>query len=209
MNAWWEALTTFQQVFVCVAIPSTLVMILQFVLTMIGIGGGGADAEADFDSDVEIDDVADGDEMFESADEAFNFGFVFRLFTLRGMIAFLAVMGWTGYALDGGSLPRVATVFIAIGAGLAMMVVLALLMRLFTSFQADGNVDIRNALGQSGSVYLTVPANRAGCGKVNVIVQEKFGEYEAVTDEDTPIPYGTEIVVIAISGGDTLVVKKK
>ena len=223
MSAWWEALTIFQQVFVCVAIPSTLIMVLQFILTLIGIGGE-ADADADFDTDTDFDtdadldldadgdaDVPDGDlDGIEGPDsDGFNFGFVFRLFTLRGMIAFLAVMGWMGYALDGTGLPRFATVLISVGSGFAIMVILALIMQFFTGLQSNGNIDIRNALGQSGNVYLKIPAARQGSGKVTVIVQNKFDEYEAVTDESEPIPYGTEVVVIAISGGDTLVVKKK
>ena len=34
-------------------------------------------------------------------------------------------------------------------------------------------------------------------------------ELDAVTDEETPLPFGTEVVVTGISGGNTLIVRRK
>ena len=169
MREWWEALTAFQQVFICIAVPSTLLMVVQFILTLIGIGGG-VDSDADGSYDGDFDGDFDGDEVLDGNEDAFNFGIVFRLFTLRGMIAFLAVMGWVGYGLDGGTLPRWATLLISIGAGLVIMILIALLFYIFERLQTSGNVDIHNAIGKSGSVYMNIPASRAGTGKVNIVV---------------------------------------
>jgi membrane protein implicated in regulation of membrane protease activity len=208
MNAWWEALTVFQQIFVCVAIPSTVLMAVQFVLTLIGIGDMGADADVDAASpelDLDIEDVTDA----VDGRDPFDYGMAFRLFTLRGLVAFLAVMGWTGYALGDGSLGYGVAVVISIVAGFLMMLAIAALAYLFEHLQSNGNIQITNAIGKSGTVYLTVPKNREGKGKINAVVQERYGEYEAVTDENEPLPFGTEVVIIAISGDDTLVVRRK
>lgn len=208
MNAWWEALTVFQQIFVCVAIPSTVLMAVQFVLTLIGIGDMGADADVDAASpelDLDIEDVTDA----VDGRDPFDYGMAFRLFTLRGLVAFLAVMGWTGYALGDGSLGYGVAVVISIVAGFLMMLAIAALAYLFERLQSNGNIQITNAIGKSGTVYLTVPKNREGKGKINAVVQERYGEYEAVTDENEPLPFGTEVVIIAISGDDTLVVRRK
>ena len=72
--------------------------------------------------------------------------------------------------------------------------------------QSDGTLDVRNALGERGSVYLTVPACGQGTGKVNVTVQEQLREFEAVTEERSPIPTGSEIVVVGLTEDGTLVV---
>ena len=208
MNAWWEALTVFQQIFVCVAIPSTVLMAVQFVLTLIGIGDMGADADVDAASpelDLDIDDVTDA----VDGRDPFDYGMAFRLFTLRGLVSFLAVMGWTGYALGDGSLGYGVAVVISIVAGFLMMLAIAALAYLFERLQSNGNIHITNAIGKSGTVYLTVPKNREGKGKINAVVQERYGEYEAVTDENEPLPFGTEVVIIAVSGDDTLVVRRK
>ncbi|MBR2987645.1 MAG: hypothetical protein IKC63_06460 [Clostridia bacterium] len=208
MNAWWEALTVFQQIFVCIAIPSTVLMAIQFVLTLIGIGDMGADADVDADAadlDVDIEDVTD---VVDGRDP-FDYGMAFRLFTLRGMIAFLAVMGWTGYALGDGSLGYGIAILISIVAGFLMMLAIAGLAYLFERLQSNGNIHITSAIGKSGTVYLTIPKKREGKGKINAVVQERYGEFEAVTDENDPLPFGTEVVIIAVSGDDTLVVKRK
>ncbi|MBQ7364054.1 MAG: hypothetical protein IJW46_00450 [Clostridia bacterium] len=207
MNAWWEALTVFQQIFVCIAIPSTVLMAVQFILTLIGMGDMDSDAEMDVDTgiDVDIDDVTEvaGDR------DPFDYGMAFRLFTLRGLISFLAVMGWTGYALGDGSMSYVAAVIISVIAGFLMMLAIAGLAYLFEKLQSNGNINITNAIGKSGTVYLTVPKNREGKGKINAVVQERYGEYEAVTDESEPLVFGTEVVIIAVFGDDTLVVRRK
>ena len=75
--------------------------------------------------------------------------------------------------------------------------------------QYDGTLDIRNALGLAGTVYLTVPAARQGPGKVNVLVQEQLREFDAVTDSAGAIPTGADIVVTGLAGRDTLLVAPK
>ena len=209
MNAWWEALTLFQQIFICVAIPSTVLMVVQFVLTLIGMGDMASDSDVDVDVDTDVD--VDFDDVTDAVDarDPFDYGIAFRLFTLRGMISFLAVMGWTGYALGDGSIGYAIAVTVSVIAGFLMMLAIAGLAYVFEKLQSNGNIQITNAIGKSGTVYLTVPKNREGKGKVNVVVQECYGEYEAVSDENEPLPFGTEVVVVAISGDNTLVVRRK
>ena len=48
MQAWWDALDLLGKVFALIAIPSTLILIVQTVLMFIGIGGeDGLDADID------------------------------------------------------------------------------------------------------------------------------------------------------------------
>ena len=74
--------------------------------------------------------------------------------------------------------------------------------------QSNGAINIKNAIGKIGTVYLTIPPRRSGFGKVNVLVQERYAEYDAVTDGDEPIPTLAEIEVIGAVGADKLVVKR-
>lgn len=41
MIEWFEALSVAGKVFVCVAIPSTLILVIQTVMTFFGFGDGG------------------------------------------------------------------------------------------------------------------------------------------------------------------------
>ena len=83
------------------------------------------------------------------------------------------------------------------------------LIKYAMKLQDDGTIDYRNALGLSGSVYITIPACREEKGKVNLLLQGHYMELEAVTDEEDDIKFGTEIVVIGLSGTNILVVKRK
>ena len=237
MAAWWDSLGLVSQIFAAIAIPATLILLIQTILMLIGIGsdhGGDCDIHGDMcdgDHDIgglddigglhDIGDVHDGDVSgIDGHDGVFGNDMPdgdhdpsgmagLRIFTLRGIIAFFVVFGWVGVVCNGASLALPLTLTISFLSGLLMMFIIALLMKAVMKLQSDGTSDIRNALGVAGTVYLTVPAKRSGQGKVNVMLQGTYVERDAVTDENEPIPTGSEVLVIGISGQNTLIVKKK
>ena len=208
MLEWWEALGSAGQVFACIAIPATVMLLIQMVLTLIGLGGD----EGDADVEAEADGIDDGIEI-DDADEAFERGDVFdgglRLFTLRGLIAFFSVMGWVGTICCGSGLHLALSILISVASGFLAMTVLALLMKWLFSLQYDGTENVREALGVSGTVYLRIPPARTGKGKINAIIQGKLCEKYAVTDEETIINVDEEVTVVVISGEEKLIVRRK
>ncbi len=62
-NDWWAGLSFLQQCFGIVAVPATVILILQTILLLVGLGGHSADhGEADdFDTDSDADVDTDGD----------------------------------------------------------------------------------------------------------------------------------------------------
>ncbi len=89
------------------------------------------------------------------------------------------------------------------------MVLMAVFFKAALKLQSSGNLDMRNALGKTATVYIPIPANRSGKGKVTLIVQERFVEMEAVTDFDKPLKTGTEVVGISISNQNVICVVPK
>ncbi|MCM1441630.1 MAG: hypothetical protein NC131_20845 [Roseburia sp.] len=195
-----------------------------------GVPDVGADMDADIDVDVDVDvdvdaDVPggldldgdgfpdlDGDGVPDGADVPDTDHGLFaglKLFTLRGLVAFFAVAGWGGLWLLRMGLHPIPAVFLAIAMGFWAMLLMALFLRVALKLQDDGTMDFRNALGRAGTVYLTIPAARARPGKVHIVVQDQLQELDAVTDDPEPLPTGTEIVVVGLSGGNTLVVCRK
>ena len=213
MFEWWESLGAIGKIFACVAIPSTVILFLQTILMLIGIGGSGsdgADADVGVETDAEVSDGIFGDgDTDASADSDFELDDGLRLFSFRGIIAFLTVMGWVGVLCVRYELALPVTALIAVASGFAAMFVIALLFRLIYSLQSDGTENIRHALGMSGTVYLRIPANRSGRGKVNLMLDGKLVEKEAITDEDDVLNYGEQVVVVGISGQTDLIVCKK
>lgn len=215
MVEWWNSLSLLGQIFACIAIPSTIIMIIQVIMMFFGLShSGDADIDGDVNVDLDGDGVPDGiygddvdtDGDFES-DAAADSGF--RLLSVRGIISFFAIFGWTGLVVlkSGGS--TLLALGVAASAGFATMVILALIFMWMFRLQSDGTIDIKYALGVSGKVYLRIPPQRQGTGKVNVMLQGRYAELPAVTDETDSIQFGEEIVVIGISGSNTLVVKRK
>lgn len=197
---WWNSLSLLSQIFTCIAFPATLVLLIQTVMMLIGFGDDSDvpdSTEADLDADV--DDIPHD---FEGLDGL-------RIFTVRGIVAFLVVFGWVGAVLDGAGVKMYITVPVSALCGFLMMVILAILLKFVMKLRSEGNVDNRNAVGTSGRVYLTIPPSRSGEGKVQVMLQGSLTEINAVTDETDPIKTGSEIVVIGVSGQTSLVVKRK
>ncbi|MBQ8474066.1 MAG: NfeD family protein [Clostridia bacterium] len=219
MLEWWNSLGSLAQIFACVAIPSTIVLFIQTVMMFVGIGhdsdiADGVHFDGDLDADISgaeaVHDGIFGHDITDAEIDHDISGFEgLRIFTVRGIIAFLVVFGWVGVALDSGGVHKAVTCIIATVCGFAVMVLMAFLMRAVMRLRSDGNADNRNAIGVAGRVYLTVPPERSGEGKVNIMLQGSYVERDAVTDEAEPIPTGSEVVVIGLSGQTTLVVKRK
>lgn len=194
---WWNSMSTVSQIFTCIAIPSTLVLLIQTVTMLLGMGD--EDLPDAPDTDVDVDEIPDDIEGLDGL----------RIFTVRGIVAFLVVFGWVGTVLDTSGANIYATVSVSALCGFLMMVLLAFLLKAVMNLRSEGNVDNRNAVGKAGKVYLTVPPARSGEGKVQVMLQGTFAEVNAVTDETEPITTGCEIIVTGVSGQTTLVVKRK
>ena len=215
MFEWWNSLNIAVQVFYCIAVPATLVLLIQTVLMFIGMDDDADGAgDVDVSSDGVADDLPDVDEgvfgenaVSEAADGAGLDGL--RVFTLRGIIAFFVVFGWVGVVMGGFEIPLYITIPVATVCGFAMMLLLALLFKAVMGLRSDGNTDNRNAIGTAGKVYLTIPPARSGEGKVYVMLQGSYVEREAVTDDDEAIPTGAEIIVVGVSGQTDLVVRRK
>ena len=215
---WWNSLSLAAQIFYCIALPSTLVLLVQTILMFIGLGEDAdgdvdvdTDVDADVDADVDVDldgDIPDGDEGFLATVDAEGFAGL-RVFTVRGIIAFLVVFGWVGVVMETAGITLWLTLPVATASGFAIMLLLAFIFKALMKLRSDGNTDNRNAIGTAGRVHLTIPPSRTGEGKVHVMLQGAYVERDAVTDEDTPIPTGSEIVVVRVSGGTTLVVRRK
>lgn len=208
-NRWtrWSAASAF------VAFPATALLLIQMVLTLLGLGHD-ADADMDLTIDVDGDGIPDIPDISAAdaasiGDQDAGFGAGLQLFSLRGIIALFAVGGWAGLALLRGGMDRGLAVLLAIAAGALAMVLTALILKSFLRLQYNGTLDVRNAVGLSGTVYLTIPPARSETGKVTLLLQERLTQLDAVTDCEVPIKTGAEVVVIGVSGKTTLIVQPK
>ena len=73
----------------------------------------------------------------------------------------------------------------------------------------DGSMKIQHAIGQVGEVYLTIPSNRKGLGKIQVKVTGSLRTLDAMTDDSVSLETGQLIKVIQVVSDNILLVTQK
>ena len=129
----------------------------------------------------------------------------FKALTFQGIMAFLMFFGLAGlYVSKSGGGPSPAILAGAIAGG-ASMYATGKLFELFVNLQQDGTVDLPEAIGSKGQVYLRIAAD--GVGQVTVEVNEAQRTYNAKSEDGAEIGTGDFIEVVDTIG-EVLVVKR-
>jgi len=162
-----------------------------------GMDAGGHDVGQDVGHDVGQDV---GHEVGHS--DAYQASYL-KVLSFKTLVAFFTFFGLGGLASRKSGLEPGPTMLIALGAGLAALYVVAYLMSMLFRLQSRGNINLANAVGQTGKVYLRIPEKNSGTGKVNVMVQGRLVECKARTT-GTEIPTGAEVKVVGVVGSNTL-----
>lgn len=192
---WYNGLPSTLQVYWVIALITSLVFLIQMVLTFIGIGD--ADADTDFGGDT---DISDGSTL--------DAGGAMQLFTMRNIINFLLGLGWGGVCLYSVIPNAVVLSIAAILVGVAFVYVFILIYRQMRRFEKNGAFNIKECVGHTVDVYLTIPARRSGSGKVQVSFYGSVQELAALTDSDSPIRSGAKVRILEIVDGGTVLVEK-
>ena len=190
MTEWWTSLDLFMKILWCIAIASSLIFIVETILTFIG-------ADVEMDTDI---DVADGG--FEG-DPSMN------LYTFRNLVNFLLGMSWTAIILNDQIASKALLMLIAFAVGALLVAAVMYMFKWLSKMQQSGNINIfQSAAGCNGKVYLTLPAERKGTGKVQISINESIREYDALTDSETELKTGTAIKVVEVIDSSTLLVEE-
>jgi hypothetical protein len=175
-----------QTFFLTCAILGGAILIVQLLLGLLGIVHDGVDAH----HDVHVG-------HHEGAAEGLN------LLSVRALSAGFGFFGVGGMAGLATGLGLIAALPLAIALGLAAMFATAMITRWMLTFEDDGSVSIHGAVGTTGTVYLAIPGERKGTGKVLLTLQNRTVEYQAVTSRGA-LPTGASILVVDVVGPDTV-----
>ena len=189
MMDFFDGMSTLEQTYWIIALVGSAVFLVIFILTL--VGGGDADMEADA-SDFEADDGGVG----------------FQFFTFKGIVGFFTIFGWAGITCLDNELSTGLTLILSTIAGLIMMVITSSLFYWMHKLAESGTLQIKNAVGVIGEVYLPIGANRTNMGKVQIKVQGSLRELEAITDEEEDLKTGTMVKVTKIVSAEILLVEK-
>jgi len=186
---WWESLSVIMKVLWGITLAASLVFIIQTVMTFIGADTGG-----DFDAD------AGGLDM-----EAGDMGSGMNLYTFRNLVNFFLGFGWTAILLQDSISSPTLLIIISVIVGVAIVMYL---FKWLSGMQQSGNINVyKSAVGCTGTVYLTIPGERSGEGKVQITINNSVREYAALTDSDT-LKTGTPIKVVEVINPGTMLVEE-
>lgn len=190
MITWWTSLSTAMQVLWAITLSASLIFVIQTVMTFLGLG----DHDADFDLD-----TSDG--SFD-ADPSMN------LLTFRNLVNFCLGFGWTAVLMHEKIQSNALLIIVSVIVGILLVTVVMWIFKWLSEMQQTGNIDVhKSAVGCEGNVYLTIPGERKGEGKVQITINNAVREYDAVTDGET-IPTGKAIKVTEVINDYTLLVEE-
>ena len=198
---WYNALPSPLQVYWVIALVTSLVFLIQMVLTFIGIGD--ADTDVDFGGDADLGgdaDFSDGDTL--------DTGGAMQLFTICNFINFLLGLGWGGVCLYSVIPNTIVLSLVSILVGVLFVYIFLIIYRQLRKLERNGAYHIDDCVGQTVDVYLTIPANRSGMGKVQISFSGSVQELAALTDSDSPLRSGSKVRVTEVIDGTTVLVEK-
>jgi hypothetical protein len=194
---------------ICAILGGT-VLACQFILSVTGL----SDAD-DFDDGSHVDSATEpadaGVEHIEAAHHDLQHqgtahhgtNWFFGVITFKTVTAALTFFGLTGLAVGAGGSGPTTSLIASIGAGVAALYVVHWMMRSLALLRSEGTVRIEKAVGAVGNVYVRIPGEHAGQGKVQLTLQGRTVELSATT-EHAPLSTGARIVVTRVTGPDAV-----
>ncbi|HOX07752.1 MAG TPA: hypothetical protein PK280_15235 [Planctomycetota bacterium] len=182
-------MSNLEWVFLICAVVGGTVFVLKLLLQLFGASVEHADLAV-------THDVDGGD-----ADASF------KLLSLQSITAFLLMFGLTGFVmLRHAGLHPGWCVLGGAASGCLMVVLIGCVFKGFMRMQSSGTLDLRNAVGQEGTVYLRIPPG--GTGKVQIPVQGRLLTLDAVSDAREELKSGERVKVGEVVSGGVLKVGK-
>lgn len=170
-----------------VAIPTSLIFIIQTIMTFMGTDSSDG-IQADFDGDLNGADAP------------------FQLFSLRNLINFLLGFSWTGISFYTTISNKPLLIVLSLVVGVIFVYLFFIIIRQVQKLAEDNSFKITNTLNKTAEVYLTIPENKKGKGKIMISVNGSFHELEAMTENDK-IQSGAVVKVVRIENDNILLVE--
>lgn len=179
--------TTLMQIFWGSAIISTVIMLIQTILSLIGM----SDLDLEVGVDGGLDDCSGAD-----------------LFTIKNIVNFFVGFGWAGVSFRSYIESDLLLVLISLLVGVCFVIIFIIIFKQLMKLESNSAVGADACVGRTADVYLRIPANRSGKGKIQLSLNGAAREFDAVTDESEPIPSGAVVTVQEVVGKSLLLVKR-
>lgn len=177
---------------ICATVGGTI-LVLRTALALLGLGLGEVAHLGDLGDHGDVPDVGhppDGS-VGDHHDGQWHIG---KILSIQAVLSFVTFFGIGGLsALERGASQGVSAV-VAFAVGASAMLMMGWLLSLLRKLQSDGSVRLGDAVGARGRIYLRVPGQGDGVGKVTLVLQGRTVELEARTP-GPELRTGEEVVV--------------
>lgn len=182
----YSSLDPWMKVYWGCAIIAGLIFAVQMVLTLIGMDS--TDVDVDFDGS-----------------DTMDYGGSISLFSIRNLINFFCGFGWAGVCLNGSIPNRIILLLVSLIVGIGFVMMFFYIKKQTKKLEHNGAFKITDCVGKSADVYLRIPGQRKGKGKVQISINGSIQEIDAMTDGET-IVSGCKVKVTEAIGTDMLLV---
>ncbi|MBR2630131.1 MAG: serine protease [Bacteroidaceae bacterium] len=183
----FQAMDTWMQTFWVCAIGGSVIFIVQMVLTMIGMDS----------TDIDVD--------YDGAD-TMDLGGSISLFSIKNFVNFIVGFGWAGVCLADVIENKVILSLVAMLVGIGFVAMFFYIRKQTRKLEHNGAFQIEDCVGKTVNVYLRIPAQKGGMGKVQVSLNGSVHEIHAMTEGDELLS-GQKAVISSIIDNSTVMVK--
>ena len=184
---WFSGMDTWMQVYWTCAVVGSLIFVVQMALTLVGMDS----------TDIDVD--------FDGAD-TMDLGGGISLFSIKNFVNFIVGFGWAGVCFGGAIENKWLLTLIAVLVGVAFVLMFFFIKKQTKKLEHNGAFEIADCVGKTVDVYLRIPANKSGKGKVQVSLNGSVHEFDAMTEGDS-IASGQKVEVMSVVDGSTVLVK--
>jgi len=166
---------------------TTVIFVIQTVMTFVG------------------SDAYDGVEAYTET-SVYGDDMPFQIFSLRNLINFLLGFSWTGISFYNLIPNSFILITLSILVGASFVFAFFVIMKKIQALAEDNTFKITDTIGKSGDVYLKIPGNKSGKGKIIISVNGSVHELTAMTEQES-IATGAVVKVVKIENKEILIVE--
>jgi hypothetical protein len=199
-------LTTF---YIFCAVIGGVIFICQFVMLLVGFGGEEADFASDVPDDIPDDIPDDMPDVTDAQGVVVDHGssWIFGAISLRTVVAATLFFGLFGLAAKQASAGNAVSLVVAVIGGALAFFGMHWVMKTLYKLGQDSTVRVERAVGCRGSVYVPIPPNKSGAGKIQLKLQNRIMEFAAMTTAEDKLPTGARVEVVSLISPTTVEVK--
>ena len=187
MLDWFNSLEPTLKIYWGMALVASIFFVIQTILSFFG-GDVFDDVDVDFDSDSHSVGVS-------------------HFFSVRNLVNFLLGAGWGGVCFYSTISSKAWLAVVAVLFGIIFVLIFFGLVKILLKLSKDNTFRFEETLGKIADVYLSIPENRSGKGKIQISVRGSFHELDAITAGEK-ITTGNKVKVIEIIDNQAVLVEK-